>query len=276
MNLTIKNWEEYTYYLTIYLKESPSQFLVDFEQLPLHYQLKYFKELTRERRQLFYGIVPSELVSQIFGKLSIEHQAIIVEELDKELRSEMFKQLRTDEFVTLLEQVSPEERESFYTLLPEKKRAQLEEILSYDEDSVGSIMTTEFVSISENATADEALQHIRNVAKDAESIYYLFVVNDDNKLMGVLSLRELLVIKDGTTPLHSVMKKQVIALHPHVHQQLAVEAIFEHDLLLLPVVSMTNELIGIITVDDIVDVNEESKKQTKPRFSFTRLFSALL
>ncbi|HEY4567664.1 CBS domain-containing protein [Planococcaceae bacterium Storch 2/2-2] len=283
MNLTIQNWEEYTFYLTLYLKERNSeQFHYDFSQLPLHYQLRFFKELTYERRLLFYKFVSPDDFAPLFSKLGAQHQSLILNELPDTYRDGLLNAMRTDAFVAMVETFDLAERERLLHAVPAEKERKLTQILSFEEDSVGAYMTTEYVAVPDTFTVEETFEHVRAVAKHAESIYYIYVTQDDY-LLGVVSLRELFIARDERANICDIMKKQLIALHPHVHYALAIDAIFEHDLIMLPVVSMDNELLGIVTVDDIVDlhtnddsVEERPKKKWNERLPFARAFTHLL
>ena len=282
MKLTIRHWQEYSFYLTHYLSENLSAFDYDFDQLPVHYQVQFFQELTSDRRQLFYQRVNPFQFSSLFSKLSPPQQLLIVSELEDHYVMQLFKACRVDDLVDLFEEVASDDKERLASLVKEKKLKKIEEFLSYAEHSIGSLMTTEFVSFPSHLRVDDSLHKIRELASHAESIYYIFTVNEAEQLTGVLSLRELLQIKDGTASLEDYTKKQLIQLQPHMHRKAALQLINSHQLLLLPVVSVTHQLIGIVTIDDllveeplITDKSKEKKANKLFNFIFNSTFRTI-
>ena len=147
-----------------------------------------------------------------------------------------------------------------------EKRQELNRLLNYPEDSAGSLMTTEFVSLQEKRTVGEALAYLRQVAADKETIYQCYVVKDGRILVGVISLRALLLSQD-TDVLSDIMEDDVVSVST-LDDQEEVAAVFKkYDLIAVPVVDNENRLVGMITIDDMVDVMEEENTEDMEKMS---------
>ncbi|HWJ02409.1 MAG TPA: CBS domain-containing protein, partial [Verrucomicrobiae bacterium] len=127
------------------------------------------------------------------------------------------------------------------------------ELMKYAEGTAGSLMTTEYIGLSTWLTAEQAINKLRELAPTAETIYYLFVVDDEESLMGVLSLREL-IIAAPDTPLSQLMRTNIIKVNPYDDLERVAELVNKYGLLALPVADANNTLLGIITVDDILEI----------------------
>ena len=130
----------------------------------------------------------------------------------------------------------------------------------YDEDSAGGIMTTGYIEINKNMTAKDAINHMRENALDAETIYYIYVVDNDEKLVGVLSLRELITARDSVI-VEDLMSENIISIYVDEDREEAVRLVSKYDLIAIPVIDKDGVLKGIITVDDIIDVMEEEQSE---------------
>ncbi len=163
--------------------------------------------------------------------------------------------MASDDAVDLLGELSPEEIAALLPLVDEEG-AKFSGLLKYPEESAGGIMTTEYISLPADLPVEEAIARLREIAPQAETIYYVFVVDLENRLIGVLSLRDLIAAPDGT-PLKEIMRHNVISVNAALDQEEVARVVVKYDLLALPVVDDSNRLLGIITFDDIMDVLEQ-------------------
>jgi magnesium transporter len=131
--------------------------------------------------------------------------------------------------------------------------AEVKELMKYPEDTAGGLMTTESVSLPEGLTGDEAIARLRELAPDAETIYYVYVTDDQGRLAGVLSLRELIVLR-GDQPIAASVEREVTKVEPEASAEEVAALMNKYDLLAVPVVDEQGRLLGIVTVDDVMDL----------------------
>ncbi|MFQ6608821.1 MAG: magnesium transporter [Fidelibacterota bacterium] len=188
-------------------------------------------------------------------------------ELDESIVQSLLEPLDANQVVLLLEEVSADDRADILNLLPEDKAntvlkafnreesEELEELMSYAPDTAGGIMSVDPFSLPENTTAAEAVTHIQS-SEDAEMVFYLYVTDANNKLSGVVSLRDL-VVAPPDTALTSIMRTNVVSVTADTDQEEVARQVSRYNLLAIPVVDADNTLLGIVTVDDVVDVIRE-------------------
>ena len=165
-----------------------------------------------------------------------------------------------DDLTDILSEIDEDERHRIMNLLSKEDADDVKELLVYDEDSAGGIMTTGYIEINKNMTAKEAIDHMRENALDAETIYYIYVVDNDEKLVGVLSLRELITARDSVI-VEDLMSENIISIDVDEDREEAVRLVSKYDLIAIPVIDKNGVLKGIITVDDIIDVMEEEASE---------------
>lgn len=193
----------------------------------------------------------------------------LIELQDEDILKKALALIEDEKLAKIIEKVSSDDAVDFLGLLPEerktrileiiKKSEEYEELLSYPEDSCGGIMSKEFLSLNENITIEEALNIIKKSDKK-ETAFYLYIVNDNNQLTGVLSLRSLILLPSDKK-IKEVMTSNVVRVSADDPQRNAAALISKYDLLSLPVTDEKNHLIGIITVDDIIDIIEEEANE---------------
>jgi magnesium transporter len=208
-----------------------------------------------ERQQVFTVIQKTETVGEFLP------------ELDESIVGALLEPLDASAVVILLEKVSADDRADILNLLPEEKAnsvlkafdseesEELEELMSYAPDTAGGIMSVDPFSLSENTTAAEAVTNIQS-SEDAEMVFYLYVTDEKEKLTGVVSLRDLVVAPPSST-LKSFMLTNVVAVTTDTDQEEVARQVSRYNLLAIPVVDADNTLLGIVTVDDVVDVIRE-------------------
>ena len=202
-----------------------------------------------------------EMKVKLFEVLPIDVSASILEESGSDFFRTMLSLIDVQHGRNILEQMSlddltEDERQRIINLLNKEDAEDVKKLLGYEEESTGGIMTTGYIEVNENMTAKEAIDHMRQNAEDAETIYYIYVVDNDEKLVGVLSLRELITARDSVV-VGDLMSENIISVYDDDDRELAVKLVSKYDLIAIPVVDRENVLKGIITVDDIIDVMEE-------------------
>jgi magnesium transporter len=212
-----------------------------------------------------FSELPETLQDELLERLNPEDSADIMEELDDEDAAELAQRLDSEELVRILNKMEPDEAADLLGDIPPAQvdqalsaiedAAEILPLLEYHDDSAGGLMTSADVILHQDLTAREALDHLRTVAPDAETVYYLFVVDDDVRLVGVVSLREL-VLCPPERLIQTVMDQDVITIPVEADQEQAARLMARYDLLAMPVVDDQNHLLGIITHDDLVEVLE--------------------
>ncbi len=208
-----------------------------------------------QRRQVLTRLSP-KLVAQFLPELKDEIQAELLELLPPRAAAELLLYLQPDERADVLSLLSPEVRQAIMRYMPEKLRKEARALLRHPSDSAGGLMTTRVLALPKDMTVEEAVRFIRRHAGEYETIYYLYVVDEKGKLVGVLSLREL-VLAPGKRKLGEVMNPDVIAVPLEMDQEEVAKIVADYDLAAVPVVDKDGKLAGLVTVDDVVDVIEE-------------------
>jgi Mg/Co/Ni transporter MgtE len=180
-------------------------------------------------------------------------QASIVSDLDEERAADILEEMAPDEAADLLQDLSEERREELVELMEKDEKHDVEELLSYDEESAGGIMTTDLISLPAELTAGQAIDRLRELKPDPELTYYLYVVDAQGRLDGVISLRDL-VVADPQAKVNDVMDPHVLKVEATTPKEEVAALIAKYDLLALPVVDARRKLLGTVTVDDVVEI----------------------
>jgi magnesium transporter len=213
------------------------------------------EDLNDQQKQEFFALLSDEDAAEIMQEMEEFDQVTLFRLLTRKRASAILKEMASDDAVDLLGELEDEESREILTLLKEEG-ADIRGLLQYPEDSAGGIMTTEFTSLPDTLDVIGAIKHLREMAPEAETIYYLYVVDDKKRLIGVVSLRELIAAQDNVS-VKEIMQKNLISVHVDTDQEEVARVVARYDLLAVPVVDEGQHLLGIITVDDILDVVEE-------------------
>lgn len=214
------------------------------------------KELDKEKLLILFRILTKEKAGEVFSYLSSEMQEKLISHLtDTELRN-VTNELFMDDMVDLLEEMPSNVVKRILKNVKREDREVINELLKYPEDSAGSIMTTEFVDLKENMTVEEALNKIRKIGLEKETIYYCYVLTSKRTLVGIVDLKRL-VIKDKKEKLKDFMETNVIKVKTLDDKEDVAKILSKYNLLALPVVDNEEKLVGIVTVDDAIDVIQD-------------------
>jgi len=213
----------------------------------------------------------------VLASLDDEQVADAIEEMDPETQVEVLEDLEPDRAADILEEMSPDDaadlvadlsdtaREEILALMEKDEAEEVQELLGYPEESAGGIMTTEYIALPANVTAGQAIDRLRELEPDAETIYYVYVIDREETLVGVLSLRDLIVAKPEMK-IADVMIKEPITVRVLDDQEDVAGVIARYNLLAVPVVDDEGHLEGIVTVDDALDaVAPEASRRWHPR-----------
>lgn len=237
-----------------------------FSELHPYDQAQYFFSQDHETRMKMYTYLSPEEMAELFENVEDEERETYISEMEPSYAADMLSEMYTDDAVDVLNELETDQVASYLTLMEDEASQEIRELLHYEEETAGSIMTTEFVSIREYQTVREAMGILKKEAPDAETIYYVFVVDGEKRLTGVISLRDLIIADDGTR-IREIMNERVVSISVGADQEEAAKLMRDYDFLALPVVDFQNHLLGIITVDDIVDVIDEEASEDYSKFA---------
>ncbi len=214
------------------------------------------EELETEDMRKVYRILPKDLAADVFSYLETDYQEDIITSLSDREAGSVMDNLMADDAVDFLEEMPANVVERLLANANPETRQALNQLLRYPEDSAGSIMTVEYVSLKENLTVDQAIERIRAVGLDSETINICYVLDARRELVGTVALRYLLLSR-GEEIISDIMHENVISIHTLMDQEQVAAQFKKYDFTAMPVVDNENRLVGIITVDDIVDILEE-------------------
>ena len=215
-----------------------------------------FMELEERDLTLIYRLLPKELAAEVFVNMEPEYQEMLIRAFsDTELR-EVLDELYVDDAVDLIEEMPASLVKRILRHTDPDTRKSINEILRYPEDSAGSLMTIEYVDLKRSLTVADAFTRIRRTGVDKETIYTCYVTDSKRKLKGYVTVKDLL-LADETATIREIMEDNVISVNTHEDKEVVADLFQKYDLVVLPVVDRENRLVGIITVDDAIDVLQE-------------------
>src|SRR5699024_10844856 len=238
------------------IEEETKAFRKEFSALHPYDQAVFFMEQKQDNRMRIYAFLSPKEMSDIMENIDLQSTEKYITEMDSNFASMILAEMAVDDAVDILQELTKDEVASFLTIMDHEPANEIKDLLHYEEKTAGSIMTTEYVSFMENNTKATTLQEMKELAPDAETIYYTYVLDENKKLAGVLSLRNLIVAEDDEV-VGDIMSDNVVSVPVSMDQEEVAKMIRDYDFLALPVVDFQNHLLGIITVDDILDVMEE-------------------
>jgi magnesium transporter len=210
--------------------------------------------------------VGNHVALEAFEQLSLETQEACMEAGNTRTMLQFIENLEPDDRVDLLKAVDDDIRESIMPLIAQAERNEIRRLWNYEEGTAGAVMTTEYAMLSGEITVRDALDKLRLQAPNKETIYYVYITDAERRLIGTVSLRDLIMSKPQTL-LKDIMEKSVIAVHHAMDVEPAAAQIQKYDFLAMPVVDGENRLLGIITVDDVIDIIEAENTEDFQRIS---------
>lgn len=232
------------------------QFRAEFLELHPYDQARIFEGRDSDVRMQIYTYLSPEEVADVMEHIDYDEIEPFFTEMAPSFAAQVFAEMSADDAVDIFNELDKDKVASFLTIMDDEAADEIKDLLHYEEKTAGSIMTTEFVVVRADMTIKEAMVHLRTEAPDAETIYYTYVINEDKRLVGVISLRDL-IISEEEWLISDVMNERVVSVSVGEDQEEVARMVRDYDFLALPVVDFQDHLLGIITVDDIMDVMEE-------------------
>lgn len=205
-----------------------------------------------EEKTAIFGSLSTETAAEALHELEPRIQAFLIGTLDTKKALSIIEKMPPDEAADVLGDLQEEKATELLRLMKHKKAEEIQGLLKHGEETAGGLMTTEFVTIPGSFTAAQTIERLRELAPSAETIYYLYVTDDEGHLTGVLSLRNL-IISGQNSPVSEICSSKMITVKPEASQRQVADIISKYNLLAVPVVDALNRIIGIVTVDDVVD-----------------------
>lgn len=234
------------------------QFLEIFLNNHTYDQAQLYIELTPEERQIVYQFLSPMDMATVFEIIEEDDEDVekYLLEMNERYAAKMLANMYADNAVDILQQIKSDECIKYLRLMPHQNSVELRELLNYEDYTAGAMMTTEIISIHEMQTVGSAMTYVKQMAEEAETVYYVYVVDEDQRLRGVITLRDLILQPDRVL-IKDIMQERIVSVHVHDDQNDVAQLIRDYDFLALPVVDEDNVLLGIITVDDAIDVIDE-------------------
>lgn len=244
------------------------EFRKEFLAMHTYEQSEYFEDSDEEIRQRIFEVLSPEEVADFFEQLEIDEDEYesLFDTMDAEYASKVLEDMSYDNAVDIMNKLSKQKIVSLLTLMKREDAKEIKALLHYEEDTAGGIMTTEYISLKATMPVKEAMMHVKEQAPDAETIYVIFTVNDNKQLAGVLSLRDLIVAENDSY-IEDIMSERVISANAADDQEDVAQKMRDYDFIAMPVVDYQDHLLGIITIDDILDVMDEEASEDYSRLA---------
>jgi len=204
-------------------------------------------------KAVLFDSLDIEKAAEALHELEPETQVTIIGRMGKEQASDILERMPPDEAADVLGDLPEEKAQELLNLMEKEEAEDVQELLGHEEDTAGGLMTTEYLGFTGDTTVEEAFKNLRLMSPDVEMIYYIYVVDDEEHLLGVLSLKDL-ILASPQKNLSEIMRRKIKTVRPDTDQMKAAELISKYNLYAVPVIDAENKLLGIVTVDDIVDL----------------------
>lgn len=218
------------------------------------------EDVEREDLIIIFRILPKDIAADVFSYMHNDERRYIVESITESELSGIINESFIDDTVDFLEEMPANVVKKVLTSTSEEKRKVINQLLRYPENSAGSIMTIEYVDLKKEMTVEDAIKYIKHTGVDKETINTCYVIDKNRKLEGILSIRKL-ILSDNDVKIKDIMHTDIIYTHTLEDQEEVANLFKKYDFTSLPVVDNENRLVGIITIDDIVDIIEEENTE---------------
>jgi magnesium transporter len=247
------------------LEESPTDIAAETEEMHPADLADVVELLPSERVPLFLAALPRDRAADVLEYLNEELRAEILEQMSARQAAELVTEMTPDDRADTIEELSElseEHAEEVLSEIPSEARRETEQLLRFHPDSAGGLMTTEFVSVPGETTVEDALDRVRALARSGrrEAMYAIYATDSEGRLAGVLSLRELLAAPLGAK-ISDIAWTDIVSLGPNADREEVARLTSNYDLVAIPVVSESGHLMGVITVDDVIDVIQEEQTE---------------
>lgn len=205
---------------------------------------------------IIYRLLSKEIAASVFSYMDVDRQSEFAARFSDTELHQIIDELYFDDMIDLIEEVPANLVKKILRITPQSERALINQFLNYPDDSAGSMMTIEFVDLKKESTVHDAMERIKKIALDKETIYTTYITDSSRVLEGIVSLKNL-VLADSDAHIKDIMNEDYLSVYTEDDQEMISKLFQKYDLLSLPVVDKENRLVGIITIDDVVDVIEE-------------------
>ncbi len=230
--------------------------------------LKIFEDLDEKHRLFLFNCLNEEQAAYVLSDLSSEDFFEYYTPLSFIKKVSILDCMADDDIADILGEAPEEYKDRLIKLMDEEEAQEVTELMSYDEETAGGIMTKDFLSLKADMLIKDALSYLHECAPDAETVYYVYVTDSEDKLVGIVSLRQL-IIAEPTQKIADIMNENVIYAKDDTDQEEVANMVRDYNFLILPVVNSDHVLLGIITVDDVMDVLEEEATEDILKFAGT-------
>jgi magnesium transporter len=234
--------------------------------IPMNELIEIWDDLDEEEELKLFRILDLERKVDLIDTLPISKQELLIRSLTGEHAKALLAEMDPDDLTDFIQSVSPEVRESVWNALEEEAKQETLLLLKYDYDDAAGLMTTRYLAIRPNLKVSQALTWVRKNMQNVETVYYIYVLDPLKRLIGVVSLRDLMAAEDADL-VQNVMVKEVITVFQDTDQEEVAKILETYDLLALPVVDHYHRLLGIVTFDDVIDVIREEQTEDIYRMS---------
>lgn len=214
------------------------------------------EELEDDQRSAVLHLLSKEQAAEAIAEMEPEDQASILTAMTEERAEAILEEMSADDVADMVGDLPPHQAGAILQLMDDEDATDVRELLGFRVDTAGGIMTTEYIAVHSSLTAEEAIDEMRRLAPAAETAYYVYVINVREQLVGVLSLRELIVAQPKAL-VKEIMRTSLLSVHVNEDQEEVARVVKKYNLLAVPVVDDQDVLRGIVTVDDVIDVLEE-------------------
>ena len=216
-----------------------------------------FNDLEEKQVPLMFRLLPKELAAETFVEMEPDTQALLIQGFSDNELKEVLSELYVDDAADLVEEMPATVVRRILEQADPEMRSSINQILRYPENSAGSIMTTEYVALRPNMTVEESITRIRRQGVDKETIYTCYVIDTDRTLLGLVTVKSLLLCEDDDTPISEIMLTNLISVTTQDDQEEVARMFSKYNFLALPVVDKENRMVGIVTFDDAMDVMQD-------------------
>jgi len=243
-------------------KEQLKKIFYDYEPIEI---VEILKEFSLKDKVFLFSLLDIDFAADIFEKTDKDDQLTLLGAFDKTRKAEILDEVAPDERVDFFEQLPEEMVLRFLSIMEEEEAQDVRELMRYDRNTAGGRMTTDFAQIEKGINVEQTLKSLRKTAKDLEMIYYIYVVDRTDKLLGVVSLKDL-IIAQPEREIDEIIHTKLIAIPIDMDQEQVAKRIARYDFLALPVIDREGKIKGIITVDDLIDVIREEDTEDMYKF----------
>lgn len=253
--------------ILVLLDEEPHNVAIETEEMHAADLADVAEFLPRERLPEFLAALPKERAADVLEYLDEDLRTELLEEMTPRQAAELVTEMTPDDRADVLEELEEETADEILSEIPAEAREETEQLLAYEPDSAGGLMTTEYVSVPEEMTVEDALAAVRRIARAGkrEAMHAIYATDTNGTLHGVMSIHELLAAPEGTK-IADVAWEEVVSVHASADREEVARLTSNYDLVAVPVVDDNDRIIGVITVDDVIDALQEEHTEDVQKF----------